>query len=397
MQEYLARVNTALPLGLLGDIPSVPLCGEPQAAQGACPASSLIGTATVTAGAGSEPYPFSGSVFLTGPYDGAPYGLSIPVPVVAGPFDFGTVVARAAISVDPHTARAIVSTPPPGTPGALPSIVSGVPVRLRTLQVEVNRPSFLFNPTDCAALATESTLTSTLGATRAVSSPFQVGDCGGLAFKPSFKVTTRAKTSRLDGASLQVSIAQPAHEANIKSVYAQLPSQLPARLRTLQKACPEATFAANPVDCRALGSEVGSAVVHTPVLPTALSGSAYLVSHGGAAFPDLDIVLEGDGGVRVILTGNTDIKHGIASSMFASVPDVPISSFVLTLPVGPHSALAADGSLCKHKLTMPTTIVAQNGARIEQNTKISVAGCGLTRSVKHRKHRKRNGKHHKRT
>ena len=173
----------------------------------------------------------------------------------------------------------------------------------------------------------------------------------------------------------QVSIVQPAHEANIASVYAQLPTQLPSRLTTLQKACPEATFAANPVNCRALGSEVGSAVVHTPVLPTALSGSAYLVSHGGAAFPDLDIVLEGDGGVRVILTGNTDIKHGITSATFASVPDVPISSFVLTLPVGPHSALAADGSLCKHKLAMPTTIVAQNGARIQQNTKISVTNC----------------------
>jgi hypothetical protein len=375
-EEYLARVNTVLPLGLLGDIPSVPLCGEPQAAQGACPVSSLIGTATVTAGAGSEPYPFSGSVFLTGPYDGAPYGLSIPIAVVAGPFDFGTVVTRASISVDPHTARAIVSTPPSGTPGALPSIVDGVPVRLRTLSVAVTRPNFLFNPTDCGALATESALTSTLGATqRGLSSPFQVGDCGALAFKPSFKATTAAKTSKLRGASLQVSIVQPAHEANIASVYAQLPPQLPSRLSTLQKACPEATFAANPVICRALGSEVGSATVHTPVLPGALSGSAYLVSHGGVAFPDLDIVLEGDGGVRVILTGNTDIKHGITSATFASVPDVPISSFVLTLPVGPHSALAANGSLCKHKLTMPTTIVAQNGVRIEQNTKISVFNC----------------------
>ena len=124
----------------------------------------------------------------------------------------------------------------------------------------------------------------------------------------------------------------------MKSVYVSLPKQLPSRLTTLQKACPEATFAANPVNCRALGSEVGSATVTTPVLPGKLKGSAYLVSHGGEAFPDLDIVLEGDG-ITVILTGNTKITKGITSSTFAAIPDVPVTSFVLNLPVGPHSAL----------------------------------------------------------
>ena len=369
-QQYLSQVSTIIPAGLLGAIPSVPLCSEPQAAAGTCAATSQIGVATVTAGAGTEPYPLSGPVYLTGPYNGAPYGLSIPVLVQAGPFNLGVVTTRATINVDPHTARVTVATT------NLPTIVGGVPVRLKTIKVEVNRPSFIFNPTNCGPLQTESTLTSTFGATQGLSSPFQVGNCGALAFKPSFKTSTSAKTSKLGGASLRVTLTQPAHEANMKSVFVELPKQLPSRLTTLQKACPEATFAANPVACRPLGSEVGTASVVTPVLAGTLSGSAYLVSHGGEAFPDLDIVLEGDG-VKVILTGNTKITKGITSSTFASIPDVPVSSFVLNLPVGPHSALTGNGNLCLRPLQMPTTITAQSGAQVKQNTRISVSGCGV--------------------
>src|SRR5262249_32709179 len=152
-------------------------------------------------------------------------------------------------------------------------------------------------------------------------------------------------------------MTQPAHQANLHSVVVQLPPQLPSRLTTLQKACPEATYAADPRGCPE-GSVVGVATVHTPVLPEPLSGPATLVSHGGAAFPDLDILLQGDNGVSVILVGNTNIKGGITTSSFASIPDVPVSSFTLDLPTGPHSALAAFGDFCKTKLAMPTTLTA---------------------------------------
>jgi len=387
-QQYLSGLTTTLPAGVVGLIPSVALCGEPEAAQGTCSSASQIGTATVTAGSGSEPYAFTGSVYLTGPYEGSPYGLSVAVPAIAGPFDFGTVITRAAVGVDPHSGRVIVHS-------SLPTIVSGVPLRLRTISVAVNRPNFMLNPTNCSALSDESTLTGIVAAggpitaTQTLSSPFQVGDCAALAFKPSFAAATNARTaSKQGGVSLQVSLTQPAHEANIHSVFAQLPLQLPSRLTTLHKACPEATFAANPVACRAGGSEVGTATVVTPVLPAppgrdaSLSGSAYLVSHGGEAFPDLDIVLEGDG-VTVVLTGNTDIKAGITSTTFASVPDVPVSSFSLNLPVGPDSALTAVGNLCTKKLFMPTTITAQSGAVFKQETRISVGGCGV-RILSHR-------------
>jgi hypothetical protein len=367
-QEQVSQLRSVLPPGLVGAIPSVPLCREPLAQLGTCASNSRIGTASVNVGAGSEPYAFSGPVFLTGAYGGSPYGLSIPVAAVAGPFNLGTVVTRVGINVDPYTARVIAT-------GALPTIVGGIPLRLKSLSVAVNRGKFLFNPSNCSALATDSLLTSTLGATDAVSSPFQVSGCSSLAFKPSFKVATSDHATKKNGAGLQVSLTQGAHEANIRSVVASLPIQLPSRLSTLQKACAGATFDANPVACPA-ASKVGSATVATPVLPTRLTGPAYLVSRGGAAFPDLDLVLQGSG-VRVILVGNTNIKNGITTSTFASIPDVPVSSFVLDLPMATNSVLSAYGNLCLRPLLMPTVITAQSGAQIKQSTRISVSGCGV--------------------
>ncbi len=370
--QYLGKVSTTLPPGLVGEIPAVTLCGEPQAQAGTCGAGSQIGTATALVGAGSEPLSFTGPVFLTGPYAGAPYGLSIPIHAAAGPFDLGNVVTHAAITVDPHSGRVIVTTTD------LPRIFKGVPLRLRKISVVVNRKAFLFNPSNCGPLQTNTTLTSTLGATLALASPFAVGNCAALPFKPDFSAATSAPTNpaqlKANGASFRVNLLQGLHQANLHSVVAELPKALPSRLTTLQKACPEATYAANPFSCPT-GSKVGTATVKTPVLPAPLSGPAYLVSHGGAAFPDLDLLLEGDGGIRVILEGNTDIKGGITKSTFASIPDVPVSSFVLDLPSGPNSALTAVGALCTQTLLMPTTLTAQSGAVIKQSTNIAVAGC----------------------
>lgn len=366
--QYLSTLDTVLPPGLVGAIGSVTLCGEPQAQTGECPTASQIGNASVSAGAGSEPYAFSGPVYLTGPYDGAPYGLSIPIEASAGPFDLGRVVTRATIGVDPYSGRVIATS-------SLPTIVGGVPLRLKTLTVAVTRSNFLFNPSNCEALATNSLFTSTLNETQNLSSPFQVGDCTALSFKPALTASSSAKASKVDGASLQVNLVQGTHQANIRSVVTSLPKQLPARLTTLQKACAEATFAASPLSCPPL-STVGGVTVTTPVLPGVLSGGAYLVSHGGAAFPNLDLVLD-DGGVRVILVGTTTIKGGVTTESFASIPDVPISTFVLTLPLGSDSALAANGNLCSQPLSMPTVITAQNGAQVKQSTAISVIGCGV--------------------
>ncbi len=371
-QQYLSQVKTVLPAGLVGLIPTVPLCGEAEASAGTCAVGSQIGSVTVSAGSGSSPYTFYGQAYLTGPYNGAPYGMSIVVPAAAGPFNLGPVVTRASIAVEPYTARVVVTS-------SIPTIVKGVPLRLRGISVAINRPGFMRNPTSCGTLATESTLSgfTTLGvagtATQSLSSPFQVAGCTGLAFKPKFGAATGAKTSKANGASLETTINVPAGQSNVKSVLVQLPKQLPSRLTTLQKACPEATFAANPYSCPS-GSFVGGVRANTPVLSAKLKGPAILVSHGGAAFPDLDLLLEGDG-VRVILVGNTNIKNGITTTNFATTPDVPVTSITVNLPIGGHSALTANGNVCANRLLMPTTVVGQNGTTFKQNTTIKITNC----------------------
>jgi hypothetical protein len=378
--QPLGRLSMKLPPGLLGVISSVKLCEERQANEGTCGPESLIGHTVVTAGLGSTPAVVArpGNVYITGPYEGAPYGLSIANPAETGPFDLekGTpcdcVVVRAKIEVNPLTAALTVTSDP------LPTILKGIPLQLQHVNVTVDRPGFTFNPTNCGHMAIEGTMSSSEGASAPVSTPFQATNCATLAFKPTFKVSTSGKTSRKNGASLDVKLSYPkgafGKDANIRSVKVDLPKQLPSRLTTLQKACPDATFNANPGACPN-GSRVGGATTTTPVLPGALSGPVYFVSHGGAKFPELVVVLQGDG-VTVDLHGETFIsKAGITSSTFRQVPDVPVSTFELKLPTGTYSALAANGNLCKSKLAMPTAFTAQNGLTIHQSTKIAVSGC----------------------
>jgi hypothetical protein len=391
-EQDLSGVSVKTPPGLLGILKSVQQCGEPQAAQGTCGPGSLIGHATATAGAGPDPVGVTGQVFLTGPYKGAPFGLSIVVPAAAGPFNLGNVVVRSAISVDPHTAQITVASDP------FPTILQGIPLQIKSVDVSIDREGFVFNPTNCEPLTVAGTLLSTQGASASVSSHFQAANCAALAFKPSFTVSTQANTSKKNGASLDVKVGYPqGAQANIRSVAVTLPKQLPSRLSTIQQACTEVAFAANPASCP-VGSNIGTATATTPVLANPLTGPVYLVSHGGAAFPDVVIVFQGEG-ITLDLVGSVNIKKSITSSTFASVPDAPISSFELSLPEGPHSGLAAvvpakaKGNLCGQSLVMPTTITGQNGAQIRQNTKIQVTGCSRAkkkaRSRKHRKGRKR--------
>ncbi|HEV3070038.1 MAG TPA: hypothetical protein VGY76_01265 [Solirubrobacteraceae bacterium] len=374
-QQDLSRVQVKLPAGMLGMLSKVPLCGEPQASQGTCEEASRIGTTLVRAGSGPQPLGVTGSVYLTGPYNGAPFGLSIVVPAIAGPFNLGNVVVRSRIDIDPSTSAVTVTSDP------LPQFKDGVPLRLQMVNVSVDRHEFFFNPTNCAIKQIAATVESEQGTSANLTAPVAAEGCNGLPFKPSFKVSTGGAVSKALGASLNVKVTSGAGQANIARVAVTLPKQLPARLTTLQHACPAAVFAANPATCDP-NSLVGFVKANTPVLPVALTGPAYLVSHGGAAFPDLVVVLQGDG-VRVDLTGNTNIVKSITSSTFSSVPDAPISSFELQLPRGKHSALTTTvKSLCGQKLVMPTTITGQNGAQIKQSTKIALTGCPKARKAK---------------
>jgi hypothetical protein len=414
-EPYLSRLQLRTPPGLSAMLSSVPLCEGVLANTGKCPEASRIGSTLVASGAGSHPYEMPGRIYLTAGYEGAPFGLSIVTDAVAGPLNLGLVVIRAQINIDPETSALTITSDP------LPQIVLGIPLRLQRVTLNIDRPGFMFNPTNCKAQQVTATIAGAQGATAHASNPFAAGGCKSLAFKPNLEASTSAHTSYTNGASLDMRLTFPnveqGAEANLAQIKVALPRQLPSRLTTLQNACPDTTFHADPSACPK-ASIVGIARARTPVLPVELAGPVYFVSHGRNAFPSPIVVLQGDG-VRLDLLGSTVIdKTGIASVAFKATPDVPVASLELYLPQGPHSVLSANTSLCalrktvtvkrnitqqahgrtvRHTvkmrkrvpatLTMPTELVAQNGAVIHQNTKIDVTGCAASKAKTARRSR----------
>jgi hypothetical protein len=400
-EQEITGFSTQLPPGLSGNLSGIPFCGgveiqharEQSGAEAennpACPAGSLIGHVIAEAGVGPVLAQAPGSLYLSGPFEGAPFSVTAVTAAKVGPFDLGTVVLRLPLQIDPNTAQVSI---PSGQADQIPHIVKGIVVHLRAIRVYVDRQSFTLNPTSCAVKnitdivngAGQNVASPADDTTAANSSRFQAAGCANLAFKPSFNVSTSGKTSKASGASLIVklaySTAPQGTQANIRSVKVDLPKQLPSRLTTLQKACTAAQFHTNPAGCPA-ASVVGHARAITPILPVPLEGPAYFVSNGGEAFPNLIMVLQGYG-ITIDLTGNTFInKAGVTSSTFPAIPDQPVTSFELVLPEGPNSALAANGNLCTSKLTTPNEFVGQNGATFTQNTKVTVTGCPKTKTL----------------
>ena len=432
-EQEITRFSAQLPSGLTANLSGVPFCpdadieaaktvsGAQEEAEPSCPEASRIGHTDVGVGVGGTLAWSAGKLYLAGPYNGVPFSVVAINSAKVGPFDLGTVVVREALSIDPETGTVRVDAK---ASDPIPHIIDGIVVHARDVRVYVDRPGFTINPTSCDRTTFSATVDGA-GADPAnpadqvpvtVNDPFQAADCANLKFQPSFKASSSGKTSRLDGASLTVSLSFPGGslgtDANIKSVKVELPKQLPSRLTTLQKACTEQQFAANPAGCP-VASRIGVAKAVTPILPVPLEGPAYFVSHGAAKFPELIIVLQGYG-VTIDLHGETYIsKEGITSSTFRTVPDQPVTSFELTLPEGPNSALTTGGSLCsltrtvtvKRKVTvrikgrrrtvtrkiktkqpasmvMPTAFTAQNGTVFNQDTPVSVTGCGKQKAKK---------------
>ena len=445
-EQEITGFSTQLPPGLSGNLSGIPFCGDAAIQRAreqtgaeaqsnpACPAGSLIGHTIAEAGVGPVLAQTPGNLYLSGPFDGAPFSVVSVTAAKVGPFDLGTVAVHLPLNIDPITAQVSI---PSGPADQIPHIIDGVVIHLRAIRVYVDRQSFTLNPTSCPVKsitdvvngAGQNVASPADDTTAANSSRFQAADCASLAFKPAFKVSTSGKTSRANGASLHVELAYPkdafGKDANIRSVKVDLPKQLPSRLTTLQKACVDSVFNTNPAACPA-ASRVGMAKAVTPILPVPIEGPAYFVSHGGAKFPELIIVLQGYG-VTIDLHGETFINRaGITSSTFRSVPDEPVTSFELTLPQGPDSALAANGNLCSvtrtvlvkrrvkvrskghartvtrkvrkrvaGSLIMPTAFTAQNGMVIHQNTPIEVTGCARHKAKKTkagRRGRHRSGK-----
>jgi hypothetical protein len=369
-QRELSSISAQLPPGLLGMLAGVPQCADAQVASDSCPQASRIGSTTIVAGAGSEPLSLGGSVYLTGPYGGAPFGLAIVVPAVAGPFNLGTIVVRAQVRVDPVTLQLqIVSDP-------LPQILDGIPLRLRVVNLTVDRPGFIVTPTDCIPQQILTSVGSVAGVGASVTDPFQTVGCSGLRFAPKLTVSSEAKASRRGaGASLEVKLANPGSgQANIRSMVVELPSRLRPRLSTVQQACLASTFAQDPSRCP-VASVVGTVTIGTPILSSPLTGMVYLIFRGGNAYPELAMVPHGQG-VTVRLTGELRISpSNVISAAFRALPDVPINSFDLRLPRGPHSMLGATEGLCSKKLGVPATLTGQNGAQFKSTPMIAVSGC----------------------
>jgi hypothetical protein len=441
-EQELVKFSTVLPPGLTGNLTGVAKCpdsaieaarsktGAEEQAGPSCPPASEIGHTLVGAGVGSVLAQNPGKIYLAGPYHGAPLSIVSITAAKVGPFDLGTVVIRFALNINPITAQVEISG---AQSDPIPHIIKGIVVHVRDIRAYIDRPNFMINPTNCERLGIADAVTGS-GSSYAnpanqdtvnVATPFEAADCASLGFKPVFKARTSGKTSRAKGASLTVKLTVSGAlgtQSNIRSVKVALPKQLPSRLTTLQKACADTTFDANPAACPA-DSRVGTAKALTPILPEPLEGPAYFVSHGGAKFPELIIVLQGYG-FTIDLHGETFIdKAGITSSTFRTIPDQPVTSFELTLPQGSDSALAAPGNLCAvtktarikrkvtvrvkgHKktvtrhvrttlpasLTMPTAFVAQNGMVIKQSTPITVTGCG--KAAKKTRKARRAGRHH---
>jgi hypothetical protein len=400
-EQYISGFSTSLPPGLTGNLSGIPFCseaaieaarhktGKQEEAEPSCPAASQIGHTLVGTGVGAVLAYVPGKIYLAGPFHGAPFSLVAVTSAVVGPFDLGTVVLRFGLNIDPYTAQVSVS---PASSEPIPTIIDGIVTHVRDIRVYIERPGnapFTLNPTSCNPTAIGSTLNSPGGASATVSSPFQAASCASLKFAPKFVVSTSGKTSKADGASLHVLLTYPSAPqgtyANIAKVKVELPKQLPSRLTTLQKACTSAQFEANPAGCPG-PSAIGTAKAVVPNIPEPLVGPVYFVSHGGEAFPSLEVVLQGYG-VKVVLVGSTFIsKAGITSTTFKTVPDNPVSSFELTLPEGKYSALAANGNLCGQKLKMPSDFTGQNGMEADYKTVVSVTGCAkakvLTRAQK---------------
>lgn len=401
-EQEITGFATQLPEGVTANLTGVPFCSEADIALArtktgaieetdpSCPAASQIGHTQVGVGVGTVLAYAPGKMYLGGPFEGAPFSIVSISAAKVGPFDLGTVVVHLPLDVDPRTARVSI---PQGLPDQIPHIIDGIVVHVRDIQVTVDRPDFTINPTSCEHMSFSATVygsgqnftSATDDQPATTSTPFQAADCASLAFKPGFQVATNGKTSRKNGASLKVKLTYPntpqGTQANIHSVHVELPRALPSRLNTLNHACPAATFTQNPAGCTPQ-SRVGYAKATTPILPVPVEGPAYFVSHGGQQFPELIVVLQGDG-VTIDLAGETFINEhtSITSSTFKQVPDVPVGTFELNLPQGEYSALGANTNLCTTTLTMPTSFTAQNGAVLKQSTPINVENCPYTLEV----------------
>lgn len=377
--QELSSIETALPPGVLAKLADVPFCGDAtlaaisaapgsgaaEKASPSCPSASLVGHSDVAAGAGSLPFHSPGTVYLTGPYKGAPLGLAVVTPVVAGPLDLGSIVVRAALHVDPITAQVRVVSDP------LPSIIEGIPLNLRAVRVVMDRPQFTLNPTSCEEMATTATIGSLQGARAAVSERYQVGACAALGFRPSLRLKLNGGTRRGSFPRLRAELRMPGGNANVSRAAVTLPRSVILEQAHIRTVCTRVQFAAGACPP---SSVYGHARAFSPLLDRSLEGPVYLRSNGGEReLPDLVAAL--DGQIEIELEGHIDAVRERLRTRFASVPDAPISKFVLEMKGGKRGLLAVSRNLCAATDRTIVKMGAHNG-RLRDSRPIVHDSCG---------------------
>ncbi|MFL5873274.1 MAG: hypothetical protein ACJ75T_07365 [Solirubrobacterales bacterium] len=367
-EQVPAAISLELPPGLSADFGAVPLCPELGVAAGDCPFASRLGYARIAAGVGTSPLwiPQPGNppsaVYLAGAYREAPFSLAVVVPAVAGPFDLGTVVLRAPIFIDPHTAQASLRF------DRLPQLLEGIPIDYRAIRIVLDRPGFVRNPTSCELNSVQGTATSSIGTRAALADNFQVGDCGALRFRPKLSAQLLGPTHRSAHPGLRAVVQARPGDANIGRVTATLPGSELLNSRGIHSVCTVERFDAS--SCPP-SSVRGRAKVWTPLLDRPLAGPVYLRS-GSSRLPDLAAAL--DGPLRLDLAAGVDATRGRLRVSFRGLPDVPLSKVVLTLQGGEQGLLVNSGGVCRGPRRLTAILGAQSGRALTLRPRLR-AGC----------------------
>jgi hypothetical protein len=255
----------------------------------------------------------------------------------------------------------------------VPQVVGGVPLRIRSIGVHLDRSGFMVNPTSCAELPLSATVSGQGGAEATVKSRFQVGGCDRLTFAPKVSVNAgrTGHTAKGKATPLTVTITQKPGEARIRTTSVQLPKAFIPRTSTLKRACAVSDLAAGKC---ALQSVVGRATATTPLLSKPISGPVYLVS-SPTGLPDLAVRIRGripldlDG----VLSAN---KEGRLTTTFAHIPDLPVTKFVLEMTGQGTAPLAAAQNLCASpRPSVRARETSHAGRAVAATVPVSVAGC----------------------
>jgi hypothetical protein len=393
--QELKGLSVSLPPGLAGKLAGVAECpeaaiaaagsqsGRAEQATPSCPASSEVGTVTVGAGAGPAPYYAHGRAYLAGPYKDAPLSLAIITPAVAGPFDLGTVVVRTALEVDPETAEITAKSDP------LPTILQGIPLDVRSVEVNLDRNQFSLNPTSCEVKSIAADATSVLGQTAHLSNRFQVGGCDNLRFKPSLSLRLKGGIKRGAHPSLRAVVTYPngSSYANIAKVSVGLPHSEFLEQAHIRTICTRVQFNSGPGNGAACprGSIYGKARATTPLLDAPLEGPVYLRSSSNP-LPDMVLALHGQ--IDVAAVARIDSHNGGLRSSFEMVPDAPISKVVVELQGGKKGLLVNSRNICKTTNRVTAKFTAQNAKTSELRPLLKSVDCkGKPHEKKHNGHR----------